>query len=216
MEKEQEKKPRDREKPAEEKACEEKKPEEKTEKKPKASKKTMKKTEAEEQVEWTETRIDLAMEGENLYDISFDYLKNRELMLVTMFILWARDNGRELKKRAELVPTDREKVLTGGDKEEKIDDVQLRETGWKGLKGLKDTRKQALMRLAQALKDNSIYTMGKTLKRMKKIKVEKEEPKKDANKPQKEGEDTEKRGKIRETESGDKDSGVDKKAQKKQ
>ncbi len=58
----------------------------------------MKKTEAEEQVEWTETRIDLAMEGENLYDISFDYLKNRELMLVTMFVLWAWDHGKELKK----------------------------------------------------------------------------------------------------------------------
>ncbi len=168
---------------------------EKTKKKTKASKKTMKKTEAEEQVEWTKTRIDLAMEGENLYDISFDYLKNRELMLVTMFVLWAQDNGRELKKRAELVPTDREKVLTGGDKEEKIDDVQLCETGWKGLKGPKDTRKQALRCLAQALKDNSIYTMGKTLKRTKKIKVEKEEPKKDANKrtEQKEGEDTEKK-----------------------
>ncbi len=61
-----------------------------------------------------ETRIDLVMEGENLYDISFDYLKNRELMLVTMFVLWVRDNGKELKKRVELVPTNREKVLTGG------------------------------------------------------------------------------------------------------
>ncbi len=69
------------------------------------------------------------------------------------------------------------------------------------------------MYLAQALKDNSIYTMGKTLKRTKKIKVEKEEPKKDADKPQKEGEDTEKQqGKIEETESGDEDSSVDKKA----
>ncbi len=49
-------------------------------------------------MEWTKTRIDLAMEGENLYDISFNYLKNRELMLVMMFVLWVRDNGRELKK----------------------------------------------------------------------------------------------------------------------
>ncbi len=83
-----------------------------------------------------------------------------------------------------------------------MDDAQLRETGWKGLKGPKDTRKRALMRLAQALKDNAIYTMGKTLKRTKKIKVE--EPKKD-EKPQKEGEDTKKQ-RVEETESGDKDS----------
>ncbi len=76
--------------------------------------KKMTTTEVKEQIEWTKMRVDLAMEGEGLYDICFDCLKNHEIMLMTMFILWVRDNDRDLKARANLVPPEREKILTGG------------------------------------------------------------------------------------------------------
>ena len=116
---------------------------------------------------WSQKRLNQASLREQLYDINFNYLDNKELAAVVTFLTLKNAQGESVRQQKNETPDPeegRQEIVTAGPGEKGVTDDKIRLLSCKGLKGPKDTRKRHLMNLGSLLNKPKLGHTGKTVK----------------------------------------------------